>query len=120
MLDSDQTFGVMVLVQSAQSRPVRDAVLKLAETVQTKERPPSPQCEVTNPMESIPLREGSQFTISSVFHILQEVTLDLTRFWETERINQDGGRMLETLLPRLENGCPLNQAAYWLILRLGM
>jgi hypothetical protein len=93
--------------------------LKLAETVQTKDCAASPQSITTDPTEPISPRETSQFTISGVFRLLQEVTLGLTRFWEIERVNQGGGRMLETLLPRLNEGSPLIQAAYWLVLRLG-
>jgi hypothetical protein len=118
MLNINQTFGVLVLVLSTESSFTRDMILKLAETVQTKERAALPQSIITGPTKPVSTREVSQFTISGVFCLLQEIAFDLTRFWEIERVDQDGGRMLETLLSHLDDGSHLVQAAYWLVLRL--
>jgi hypothetical protein len=109
----------LVSVLSVDSKPTRNSVLKLVETMQSKERPVPSQSDITNCTELGLLKEVSQSILSSVFRLLEEVTLDLSHFWAVETVSQSGRRMLETLLPNIADGSPLTQPAYWLVVRLG-
>jgi hypothetical protein len=95
-------------------------MLKLAETVQTTERSESSRSDTVYCTEPVSRLKAFQTTISRVFALLEEVTLDLTHFWEVEGVSQNGRRVLETFPPRLDDGSPLTDAAYWLVVRLGM
>jgi len=63
---------------------------------------------------------ADDFELSQVFRLLQDVLRDLASFWQVEEIEQSGTRILESLLPRLNDGIPLVRSAFWLVVRLGM
>jgi hypothetical protein len=111
---------VTVLVLANNSIPIRCEILKLAETVQTKRRTALLQSDTTDPTNLESSMEAVPLAISRVFRLLEEVTLDLTNFWDSEGESQNAGCVVDTLLPHLNDGSPIAEAAYWLAIRLGM
>jgi hypothetical protein len=120
IIDTDQTFGVTVLMLATKTKPIRCEILKLAGIVQKKERTALSQSNATESINPKSSMEAAPFVISRVFRLLEEVTLDLTHFWDSEGESQNGGYVVETLLPHLDDGSPITEAAYWLAIRLGM
>jgi hypothetical protein len=107
-------------VLATQSKPIHYEVLKLAETVQTKKRMTLSQPDMTDFAHPESSLEAAHTAISIVFRLLEEVTLDLTCFWDTEG-EIHNGHTIETFLEQLDviGGCPVAETTYWLASRLG-
>ncbi|KAH7406651.1 hypothetical protein DE146DRAFT_607321 [Phaeosphaeria sp. MPI-PUGE-AT-0046c] len=115
MCDTSQPFGVMVLLASIESVRVRRSVLNLAQATENKIR------IHTDTVDSDELGSSwhePQMVVPPIFRLLQEVTMDLTNFWESKDIIQTGRDLLAMLLPQLDDAPPFAQAAYWLVMRL--
>jgi hypothetical protein len=119
MYDTNQNFGVQVLVLSVESKTLRNDVLSLINAMLVKDRAALPHIPIVMHTSSIP-EEAPRLAVSAVFRLLEHVVVDLASFWEMEAVNQCGPQMLDALLPQIDERSSLIGSVYWLVVRLGM
>lgn len=116
--DRDQNFGVQVAMLSAESETLRNDVLSLARAMRAEDRVPPAQVPYIDHTERR-LTDSLQTAVSNVFRLLKHVMIDLQDFWDAEVMHQHGLRMLEALLPKIDELPSLAEHIYWLVVRLG-
>ncbi|KAF2678878.1 hypothetical protein K458DRAFT_394524 [Lentithecium fluviatile CBS 122367] len=115
--DMNQTFGCELLQLSGDSRLIRSGLLALAET-SLNARSISQGCNVAMLAHLQQCRDLNQDPIqqllSNVVDVIRTAMSDLSGFWEQEDTTRFGLRILEELLPKINNSS-ITASAFWLM-----
>lgn len=113
MYDSEQSFGVELVTLSSTDRQLREAVLTIARQAQG--------ADITFGYDSWTDTGGSSQGYAGLygaFWLVVCVFRSLTDFWQDEITYRKGFEATSSLLMKLNEGRPLDRAAYWLSIRL--
>ncbi|QRC90444.1 hypothetical protein JI435_098540 [Parastagonospora nodorum SN15] len=119
IFDRDQSFGVQVAVLSTESETLRNDILSLARATRAEDRAAPVHMSYVDHADFGP-RDYLRLAVSDVFSLLKHAMIDLEDFWDAEAEKQNGLKMLEALLPKIDELPSLAEHVYWLMVRLGM
>ncbi|KAH4035463.1 hypothetical protein HBI80_039390 [Parastagonospora nodorum] len=117
IFDRDQSFGVQVAVLSTESETLRNDILSLARATRAEDRAAPVHMSYVDHADFGP-RDYLRLAVSDVFSLLKHAMIDLEDFWDAEAEKQNGLKMLEALLPKIDELPSLAEHVYWLMVRL--